>query len=287
MGLVGVQVLAVNLWWLDMWYHRAGKAVQLAVQPPLAALIITAIVLMILVPVFATGEISREEASHFGKYMASGWMPKGLGLGKMASGLPYLLLLTTLCLGLYALSFTMQGKTADIGRSGLVAQGGNRVPTPAPNYNIPPAMGGRTVGPPPAPPAIPHQTGDFHEAAIMLFASVIGFGLFCHFLSLLCRNRWVAWLLASLFLAFIWIVPAIARASASPYSPPGVSVNLHYFNPVVALCQMTDNFNHAQYLLFETAYPIWQVTTVLWLSVGALSLLLAFPLAARLKRMAV
>jgi len=308
MGLAGVQVLAVNLWWVDMWYNRAGKAVQIAIQPPLAALIITASILMLLVPVFATGEISREEARGFGKYLASGWTPKGLGLGKMASGLPFLLLLTTFCLGLYALAFTTQGKTGDIGRSGFVAQTGIK-PSGPPVGSLNTSGRGVPVSPPlpgtvtingqvvatqppgvpvqPPPPAIPHQTGDFREATIVLFASVIGFALFCQFLSTLCRNRWVAWLFASLFLILTWVLPALARASATPYSPPGISVNLFYFNPVTALCQMSENYNHAQYLLFETAYPVWQVTTVLWLIIGALSLLLTFPLVARQNRQAV
>jgi ABC-type transport system involved in multi-copper enzyme maturation permease subunit len=298
-SVIGVQVFAANLWWLDAWYNRAGKAVQLPVQPPLAALIITAMLLMLVVPVFATGELAPDETRGFGKYLASGWNPKNLRLGKMASGLPYLLLLTLFCLGLFAFSFVTMGKESDIGRSGLAATTKSVSPPAVVTYQTtvaaPPTVttvNGKTtvtsqpnkVQQPPPPPAIPHQTGDFREAAIVLFASVAGFALFCQFLSALCRNRWVAWLFATMFLGLVWIVPAIARGSASQYSPPGMSVNLHYFNPVVALCQMADNFNHAQYLMFETTHPIWQVTTMLWLVVGATSLLFTFALVARQKR---
>lgn len=282
---------------------------QIPVQPPLATLVITALLLMLVVPIFATGELSPEESRGIGKYLASGWKPKNLRLGKMASGLPYLLLLTLFCLGLFALSFVGMGKAGDIGRSGLIAQSGassswtqtavagqTTVPMHATTTTqVTTTINGKTVvttttsqaqpvPAPPAPPAIPHQEGNFREAAIVLLASVAGFALLCQFLSVACRNRWVAWLFAMLFFGVISLVPLVSRASASQYSPPGFSINLFYFNPMIAICQMSDNYNYAEFLMFEHSHPVWLVTSVLWLIVGAFSLLFTFALVARQRK---
>src|SRR5205085_3758639 len=55
--LVGVQLLALDLWWLNAWYHRGAQAVQSVVQPPITVLCLTALALMLLVPTYATGEV--------------------------------------------------------------------------------------------------------------------------------------------------------------------------------------------------------------------------------------
>jgi hypothetical protein len=208
----------------------------------------------------------------------------------MASGVPYLLLLTLFCLGLFALSFVWMDKAGDIGRSGVVAQSGGKM-TPPPSIITalmpPSSITGvhiPTTAPPAPPPPIPHQEGNFREAAMVLLASVVGFALMCHFLSVLCRNRWVAWSFAMLFFGVISLVPLVARAGASQYSPPGFSINLFYFNPVVAICQMSDNYNFAEFLMFEHSHPIWLVTSILWLVVGTFSLLLTFALVARQRK---
>jgi hypothetical protein len=150
-----------------------------------------------------------------------------------------------------------------------------------PTYTPP---GASAPAQPAPPPAIPHQEGNFREAAIVLLASVAGFALLCQFLSVVCRNRWVAWLFAMLFFGVISLVPLVSRASASQYSPPGFSINLLYFNPAVAICQMSDNYNFAEYLMFEHSHPIWLVTSVLWLIVGTFSLLFTFALVARQRK---
>jgi len=55
----------------------------------------------------------------------------------------------------------------------------------------------------------------FHwEASVV----VAGFALLCQFLSVLCRNRWVAWLFATMFLGVIWVIPAIARGKVGDRS---------------------------------------------------------------------
>jgi ABC-type transport system involved in multi-copper enzyme maturation permease subunit len=135
------QMLALNLWWLDAWYNRGAKAVQAQVQPPIAVLCLTAILLAVLIPTFATGELAPGEARRFGSYMAWGWTPKGLKQNKLASGLPFLLLTTLFCLALYMISFVFMGKPKDIAHSG-----GAALNLPAANtQTLPPYTTVRTV----------------------------------------------------------------------------------------------------------------------------------------------
>jgi ABC-type transport system involved in multi-copper enzyme maturation permease subunit len=135
------QILALNLWWLDAWYNRGAKAVQAQVQPPIAVLFLTVILLAALIPTFATGELGPGEARRFGSYMAWGWTPRGLKQNRLASGLPYLLLTTLFCLGLYAVSFVLMGKMKDIARSGGAALN----PPAATAQALPPNTTMRTV----------------------------------------------------------------------------------------------------------------------------------------------
>jgi len=272
--LVAVQVLAVNLWWLQAWYRRGTQVIQVVVQPPLAVLLLTAILLMALVPTFATGEVQPDETRRFGRYLAWGWTPKGLECGKMASGLPYLLLLTLLCLGLYALSFAFVGKTGDLFHSGIDGQTSLAAPT-APSQTMTANGGQLTVSAPAAGTNMPVKgkqasVGDFPQAALMLLVSVTGFSLLCFFLSVVFRNRWVAWLVASLFLTLVWIVPMLASGAL-----PSPAYNLCYFNPAFALLQMSDPgaISNTDILVFSQT-PMWKVTTLLWLITGGISMLL-------------
>ncbi|HLV81083.1 MAG TPA: ABC transporter permease subunit [Chthonomonadaceae bacterium] len=277
--VVGVQVLAVDLWWLQAWYRRGAQVVQVVVQPPLAVLFLTVIALMALVPAFATGEPQPEEIRRFGRYLAWGWTPNGLARGKMASGLPYLLLLTLLCLGLYALSFVFVGKAGDLFHSGAAGQ-----TVTAPVASAPPAItaqggqvtiSGPAAGAPIAPAGPPASAGDFPQAALVLLVSVAGFSLFCFFLAVVFRNRWVAWLVASLFLALVWIVPLLSDPGGLNGARPSPSVYLCYFNPAIALLQMSDPSalpNSAGISI--PGVPMWLATSALWIVTGAFSMLL-------------
>ncbi|MCS6775376.1 MAG: ABC transporter permease subunit [Chloroherpetonaceae bacterium] len=245
---IGWQVLPVYLWWQDMWYQRAGRAVQVAIQPPLASLVLPAVLLMLVVPVFATGAGVPEEMWHPGRWLRRGFSWRGLRQGVLSSGLPYLLLLTGLCLLLYALPFLLTGRSGDLNRSGVAAA----------------VSSGAAVS------AV--KRGDFVGAATVLLVSVAGFGLFCHFLSALCRNRWMALQLALLFLLLIWGVPALVHASTAPQEVPDVEVNLAYFNPAVAVCDLADPGTlYGRHLRWGDRWPIWQVTSALWGAVGVLS----------------
>src|SRR5262249_32976397 len=110
--LVMIQVVSVYVWWLDKIYGIKGLGV--AHSPALGSLIIPLLLLMLIIPTFTTGEIYAVEARKFGKYLLWGWTPKGLMRGRLASGTPFIVLLTLLCLAAYAICFVFFGKTGDI-----------------------------------------------------------------------------------------------------------------------------------------------------------------------------
>ena len=115
--IVGVQILGADLWWLNAWYRRGTQLIQTQIEPPTGVLVVTACALMLLVPIFATGELKAFEARRFFAHLLWGWTPKGLSRGKLASGLPFLLILTALCLGIYMFSFALVGKTGEINKT--------------------------------------------------------------------------------------------------------------------------------------------------------------------------
>src|SRR5205814_2192098 len=123
--------------------------------------------------------------------------------------------------------------------------------------------------------------GDFPQAAIVILASVVGFALFCQFLSVAIKNRWVAWLFGSLFLVVMWVAPELARNARYNGNGVGSSVNLYYFNPAQAIYQMSDYYENDQFLALGQHVPMWLATTGLWLLVGGVSFALTLWLAAR------
>ena len=90
--------------------------IQTQIEPPTGVLVVTAMRLMLLVPIFATGELKAFEARRFFAHLPWGWTPKGLSRGKLASGLPFLLIVTALCLGVYVFSFALVGKAGEINK---------------------------------------------------------------------------------------------------------------------------------------------------------------------------
>lgn len=295
--VVGVQILSLDTWWVHSWYSRGGGATMIAVEPPIGVLLFTCLALLFLMPIFGTGEVQPYEARRYLGYLAEGWTLKGLRRGKLHSGLPYMLLLTLLLLGLYALPFVFTGKAASITSSSL---GGS---ASAPAWNGGPATvasaapPGFVIGPngrpmpplPPAPAAKPAaipRVGDFPQAAIALLATMLGLGLFCQFLSVAFRSRWIAWLIASLSLLLIFIVPEISTYSASSRADLGLFnqllCDLFYLNPLQSVLQMLHPLNYMEhrYLTFSDV-PVWQVTTISWLAIGGLSFLATLPFAQR------
>ena len=295
--VVGAQLLSLDTWWVNSWYRRGAGAIMVAVEPPIGVLLLTCLAMLLLVPIFGTGEVQPYEARNYLGYLAKGWTLKGLRRGKLHSGLPYLLLLTLLMLGLYAFSFVLAGKAAGIATSSVGAT--PVAPTwtgrqPATN-GAPPAYvigpNGRPMPvPAPTPPAVKAvavpTVGDFPQAAIALLATVFGLGLLCQFLSVAFRNRWVAWLIASLLLILIFIVPEISSYSANTQADLGffnqLLCDLFYLNPLQSILQMVHPASYLdhRYLTFFDV-PVWQVTTEAWLLLGGLSFVAALPFARR------
>jgi ABC-type transport system involved in multi-copper enzyme maturation permease subunit len=285
--VLGVQLLSLTLWWLQAWYNRAAQAVQIQVDPPLTSLIITGTLLLLLIPIFATGDLRPDEARRFPRYLAGGWTPQGLRQGRMASGLPFVLLMTLFALGLYGFGFVLVGHAGDILRSGAASNPTTPQVTQAQTAPVPPDGVAAPPGQAPKSAAAADPlAGDFPQAALVLLVSAGGFALLCMLFSVAFRNRWVALCLAYLFLLWIWVGPELARVGANSETPPGPSINLYYFNPVQSLIQMSSlnggrgNYFDSRPLLLSTT-PMWQVTTYLWLLVGGLSLALMLPLASR------
>jgi ABC-type transport system involved in multi-copper enzyme maturation permease subunit len=132
--LFAVQFLALDMSWTNAWYKRGNAAVMVAVHPPIGVLMLTAMALLLLTPVFATGVLESFEARRFLKYIVWGFSPDGLKRGKLASGIPFLMVTTLLCLGLYAISFVVAGQRTAITRSGALSLGLPGVPPPEPPH---------------------------------------------------------------------------------------------------------------------------------------------------------
>ncbi len=290
----GVFLLAVDYWWIANWYHRSVQAVMMPVQAPIAVLIVTALLLMAIIPTFATGELTPYEARRFAKYLLRGWSPQGLTRGKLASGLPFLLLFTLTCLAVFVFAFVLVGKPGDFTRAARLAAPISITPPPVqggiyvrgqlvtqPNMPpVPPSSTPKVVNPP---AGYTQSIGDFTQAAVMLLAFTVGFSLLCLLLSIAFRNRWVAWFLAYVFLLVLWIAPEQGRAPINDGMPPGIGVYLYYLNPVQALFQMAEpnNFWNYNRQLPTSSAPMWLDTSIAWLALGGLCLLLSLPFVVR------
>ena len=282
--IVGLELLAANLWWLNSWYHRGARGMMAQISPPTGAFILTTVVLLLIIPVFATGEIKSYEARHFGSYLSRGWTPKGLMRGKLNSALPFLLLTCLLCIGVYGLAFVLVGKAGDIGNSAA------QMPTAAitmPTRFTPQVINGRPTQPPKIDPAVARATGPeyaakiggFAQIALLLVAMTFGYTLFCLLLSAVFRNRWVAWALAYLLIIMVWVVPVTSRGNGGDIKT-GVMVNAYYLDPLQAIYQITEplNFYEFHHFLNIKEVAMWRAVSLSWIGLGLLCFLLMLPL---------
>ncbi|HLK55165.1 MAG TPA: ABC transporter permease subunit [Chthonomonadaceae bacterium] len=334
--VISVQLLILNTAWVDWFYHFKNQIA--AKQAPSGILVITALLVALVTPIFATGDLSQYEARTFWKYLCWGWTRRGIVRGKLTSGLPFLLLLTLFCFALYAVPFLFVGKGQDIFRSGALNRGiTNTAPRagitwmgqPVVNTATQPAPGGQTIytmlsadgtniravtlngqvtslivnGVPNGQTSglvIPslagsgkavqqERTGDVAQGMIALLATVAGLSLFCMFLSIAFRSRWVAMLVVYVMMLLILIIPEImAGAMSGLTDPPRVTllVNLYYLNPMQAFLHMSepDVYWTGRSLWFGHM-PMWQVTTWAWIVIGALSFLATLPFVRREARL--
>jgi ABC-type transport system involved in multi-copper enzyme maturation permease subunit len=290
---IGVELLSLNLWWLQAWYQRGAKANIVVTQAPVGVLTFAGLILMLLIPIFATGEVAPEDCRTFGRYMAHGWTRKGVGRGRLSSAIPFLLVLTTACLALYFVSFVIVGHPGDVIKSGatVATKLGSVITTPVPapttavvvqakpgTVTAPGAttFAGGTPGALVLDPSYA-RSGDLPQATAVLYIFTVGFALFCIALSLLMRNRWAAWLVAYAFLILCLIVPEVARGSILAGNGPNISVWLYCLSPLQALAQMADP---AHYYLSDImrngalplkGIPMWYVCSIAWTVIGAIS----------------
>lgn len=256
------------------WGGSSGRfAVSMAYLPILSLLIYPLVLLMLLVPVFATGEVAPEEARSSVGLLLSGWTRKAWRGGKVASGLPYLCLLAGVVFGVYAFSCVVSGQAVALSTgNGSPGSPGTVLPsTPPPNAlsgYVPPSINTSTFS---------LQEGTALKMGIVVAATFLGMASLGLLFSLLTRNRWIA--MSALYgtLFFIVAVPATVYTNSlnsSTPSKPGLLINLYYLNPLFSLAEMTDTtgtFWDTHPLIFGTA-PIWGVTTVTYLALTLLTL---------------
>src|SRR5205807_6422087 len=138
--------------------------------PVLTTLVYPVLLLMLAIPVFATGKMRPGEARRFGSALRFGWTRDGWRRGKLASGLPYLWLLALLVIALYALSFVFIGQpraalNGDLRVTSAVYSpfssryGGYAVASP---FRVPPTPGGR----------LPGHTGELLQISLVLLVTV-------------------------------------------------------------------------------------------------------------------
>lgn len=291
----------IDHWWLSNWYHlnTTNMAVLTSTARPTGLLIVGTLLLMLAIPLFSTGDMKPYEIRRFFGGLLWGLTPKGLSRGKAVSGPAFLLLLTGLVLVTYVASFVFLGKSGDINsdfgrivtlRSGPAA---TTAPTPATPMAQVQKMGPANVQPPPPPDPLNvmatsrgyvTQIGGLPQIAIMLFSFVLGFSLFGLFLSVAFRHRWVALALAYVALIAIWVLPLTGGYQmVNGVEQPSSQLVFAYANPTMAIHQITDPSDFVRYDHFKIYQKetMWLDATLIWLAIGAISLLASVPFVRR------
>ena len=223
---VGLQLLAVDRWWSQGWIDRArNEYTAYTIQSSLVTLALPAALLMILATIFCTGEFAPHELRRFGKALKEGWKPSQLKRGVVASGTPFMVLLTLFSLGVFAASGSLSGTSLP----------------------------------------------EFFVSGLMITAAVFGFGTFCQFLSALLRNRWAAWLFASVALILLWLVPYAASMSANRGWIGDLCEKLFYLNPAVLIVGHYNSGSNSP--LGMDAFGVVCFSTISWLLIAAASLI--------------
>ncbi len=240
-----ISLISLNLfiWWDSAWAHVPPGSAGQSSGPSITAFAIALLPILIVTPIFATGELLPSEARKFGRYMFSGFSPRGLMTARMASGLPFMLGLTLLVVGLYA------------GAGAWAAHAAAASPRRA------------------------DLIGPLLPAAVLALATVGGLSLFCMLLSVICRSRWVA--IGGVVCCFlVWCTPFLVGATHMPGSNEETPlINLLYLEPLHEIGEMAvkniPNVPPGHILANQLALdpiPDYLVSTVLWIAIGGLSL---------------
>jgi ABC-type transport system involved in multi-copper enzyme maturation permease subunit len=248
-----------------------GLGALLAGSPIISVLIYPLLLLLLCIPIFSTGEIRTVEARGFGKYLLWGWTPAGWARARLASGLPYLFLLAVIILGMYWLSFVF------IGQPGAALYGNVQV-----SGALPRVFAGIRA-------AAFSTVGGLIEVALVIFASVMGLASLGLLFSAVTRNRWAALALSYATLLMIFVAPLVSQAyyvnnTYQQSGSPGIFINLYYLNPIMAIAQMADTSGQFwnQLPLMYGRTPMWAVTTITYLFITGMALLLSQPFIMRI-----
>ena len=263
-----------------------GLAAGAAAFPPIYMLSYPVLLLMLCIPVFATGEVRRWEAKKFVSYLFSGCKPSELRRGHPASGAAYLLILAATIIGMYVLSFAFVGNpSAAFKGPAALSRGGASVQVPQLNNNSNPQVTVAPGAPPPKPAMTTVSAGpspDLWHAAIAIGATVLGLSALGMLFSVATRNRWASMALLYTVILGIMVAPSISQANfvnGTAGRVPSIFVNLYYLNPLMSLAQMSDTsgtfWNDMNLMFWRT--PFWLVTTLTYLFIAFLSYVLMLP----------
>lgn len=253
-------------------YHPsapAGLAGVVGSYPVTSQLLYPILLLVIIAPIFSTGDLRPSEAKYFGQFMLRGWKKLGWGTARFASGWPFLCVLAMLIVGAFALSFVAVGHGSDVASARI---GGHAVLTV-------PFSGIQTASPPRA--GVGSMTidtaayGGIGAICVMLLSVVTGIYFAGMYLSLAVKNRWVAIMMMYVGLAVVFIGPLIGRSY--PTETAGtVLTSLYYLNPLYPIIQMSDynGLGWSGVPVVTGSTPGWQVTTAVYLGIALVSIIL-------------
>lgn len=191
------------------WNNAHAVGGVLGRHEALAALIIPVFLLMLAAPAFTTGDVATDDVASLPRFAARGWTRAAWSRGTIASGLPYLLCLAALTLGVYALASSPAAPRFA-------------------SYSMTHTAAAVWWAPRAA----------FCGIALVLIVSLVGFASLGLALSFITQNRWAALALSAA------VVLAIMASPAFEYAPPGSPVRpLALFglvNPLKAVTELSD-----------------------------------------------
>jgi ABC-type transport system involved in multi-copper enzyme maturation permease subunit len=230
-----------------------------AASSPLPVLLVYPMLFILLMtPVFGSGNLSRKSLARPRRFLLQGWTPVGWRDGTLASGLPFLLLLMLLSLLMYAGSFLL------IGQPGAFLSGAPQIPGKPASVIT----------------AIPHLQ-ILREIVFTMTAAILGIYSVSFTLSLILRNRWAVMVLMYVLLLALLIAPAVSYASLGSLSGilsgSELLIHLFYLNPLASVAETIFRASppdYKQYLLFGS-YPSWMITTVCYLFITGFAIILS------------
>ena len=249
-----------------------------AMEQVLALICLTAMVILLFVPVLVTGDLEGWGRQSTAQTLLRAWSPRRIfGEATLPSGLPFAFLLTAFVLGLTvaALHFGAHWNVLTVMGQNAYAQGPQGLTAATAQWGTFSA----------------HLWDVVEQAALMLVLIVVGIAGLGFLLSTLLGNRWAALTLLYLALVLSAALPFFSyamltgpEARAAAHSP---FINTLYLCPFVPLLQLstklmpaTDNYflqsgSAIPGMIGYNAWPLWVGTGATYLVVGLVSYALA------------